>query len=175
MRNRGFTIPNTTRAVRRGWGVVQLLGAIFAGTLVLGACVPLFMAAQREADVGMVRARMTTTAREISARLREDVRQATDVQVTGGGDGLQLTQTRVATGVRDRITYRRTAKGLVRDVTPGDGARPAERSVFTGALSQCRFARQQDAVSASLSFASRVNGRPVQYRLDCTATPRSAL
>jgi len=175
MRNRSFTTATRPRAGHRGLGLLQLIGAIFAGTLVLGAVVPLFMAAQREADVAMVRARMTATAREISARLREDVRQATDVQVTAGGGGLQLTQARVATGVRDRIIYRRTPEGLVRDVTPGDGRRPAERSLFTGALSQCRFARQQHAVSAELSFASRVNGRPVHYRLDCTATPRSAL
>ncbi|MGV3724686.1 MAG: hypothetical protein ACO1SX_27630 [Actinomycetota bacterium] len=168
--------PGRSPVGRRGWGLIQLLGALFAGSLVLGASVPLFLAAQREADIGMARAQMTATARELSARIKEDVRQATDVEAAAGGDELRLTQARVdQPAVRDRITYRRTAAGLVREVRPGDRARAAERSVYGRPLSTCRFTRQRQGVSAKLVFNGRVSGRTVRYTLECAATPRSAL
>ena len=65
---------------RRGWGLLQTVGSMFAGSLVLGACVPLFITAQRQADLSSARARMTLQAREISSHFREDIRRASAVQ-----------------------------------------------------------------------------------------------
>jgi hypothetical protein len=176
MHNPSFETAMRHFPAKRGWGLIQMIGALFAGSLVLGACVPLLLAAQREADIGAVRARMTATARELSARINEDVRQASDVQVGAGGGELRLSLGRVSSpGIRDRVIYRRTEAGLVREVVPGDSGRPAERAVYGHPLSECRFAKEQQAVSARLLFGSRLRGRNVRYALDCVATPRSAL
>lgn len=171
-----FRPGRRTARARRAWGLLQMIGAIFAGSAVLSVTVPLFMAAQREAEVGAARARMTTEARELSGHIREDIRQASRVELAAGGTELRLVLTRASQpGVQDRITYRRTADGLQREVRPGDDARPAERRVYGPPLTQCQFVQDPGGVVARLSYVRRVSGRSVRYSLNCSAMPRSAL
>ncbi|HEU4753523.1 MAG TPA: hypothetical protein VFU47_10490, partial [Armatimonadota bacterium] len=60
---------------------MQTVTSIFLTALIFGFCIPLYMAAQRQADAALVRARMAAVAREVAAHLREDIRQAARVEV----------------------------------------------------------------------------------------------
>jgi hypothetical protein len=162
------------KKLRRGWGLLQVLGGIFAGSLVLGVCVPLFIAGQREADLGSARARMTLEAREISNHFREDVRQASDVQVSGDGRALRLVHARPSQrGAHDVLSYQSTPAGLLREVRTGGAI--AERSLYAATLREVRFHRSGSSVTAQLDFGHEQYGRTVRYHLNCAATPRSSL
>jgi len=159
---------------RRGWGLLQTLGGMFAGSLVLGVCVPLFVTAQREADLGTARARMTLEAREISSHFREDVRQASAIQVSEDGRSLRLTHSRPdQPGVSGLVSYQVNRAGLLREVRT-EGA-TSERNVYAHSLRGARFNRAGRAVTARLDFSHEQYGRTLRYHLDCEATPRSSL
>lgn len=166
--------PDRRANLRRGWGLLQVVGGIFAGSLVLGVCVPLFLTAQRQADLSGAQARMHLQAREISGHFREDVRQASTVQVAANGQTLRLirpsaTQPALQTVVR----YERSPQGLLREVQSSNGE-TTERSVYTAALKEARFGRAGHTVTARLDFAHAQYGRTLEYHLDCAATPRSS-
>lgn len=157
---------------RRGWGLLQMIGGIFAGSLVLGVCVPLFMAAQRHADRSAALARLTLQAREASSHFREDVRQASSTEIAEGGRLLRLVSTNRA---RTEVVYQATVNGLVREVRSGPAGPVTERSLYDRGEAGCRFGREGDRVTARLEFVRVLDGRQLRYHLDCDATPRSSL
>jgi hypothetical protein len=164
-----------TPSRRRGWGLIHLIGGMFTSALVLGTCVPLYVGAQRQAEWGIHRARMTATAREVTAAVQADVRQASSIRIMGGRE-LRLTLARASRpGVRDLVRYRQTEAGLIREVRPGAGDRPPERVMYGEPLVGARFTRQGKSVHAQLSFRRKLYGREIRMDLECSATPRSAL
>src|SRR5205823_6537804 len=107
----------------RAYTLIHTVTSMFAGALALGIAVPLFITAQRQADAGRLRARMTAMGREIAAQFREDVRAAGAVEVTGGGSALRLTLPRVSGGSPDVAHYFWTHAALRRELRRG--GRPA--------------------------------------------------
>jgi hypothetical protein len=67
--------------MRRGVGLIHFIGGLFVSGVVLSICVPLYLTGMRQADAGIVRARMREEARQISDRFREDVGQAASVSI----------------------------------------------------------------------------------------------
>lgn len=168
--------PAGERKARRGWGLLQMIGGLFAGSLVLGVCVPLFITAQRHADLGAARSRITLQAREVSSHFREDVRQAATVQIAGDGRLLRLVHFRPdQPNVRALVTYEVTPRGLLREVRLGRNGAATERNLYATDLTSCRFGQAGKGVTARLDFAHDEYGRTLRYHLDCEATPRSSL
>jgi len=162
--------------MRRGWGLLQTVGGLFAGSLVLSVCVPLFLTAQRQADLSSARARMTLQAREISNHFREDVRQASVIQISEDGRSLRLERVRPARpNERTSVNYQLTPKGLVREVRRVTRGEVTERRLYAAALTGARFGRSGRAVTARLDLSHEQYGRSLQYHLDCEATSRSSL
>lgn len=159
--------------MRRGEGLVHLIGGMFVGSLVLSLCVPLYFSAQRHADAGVARARMAEQARQISSRLREDIRQSISVQVLNRGTGLQLVQAH-PDGSRDLVRYVPASGGLTRTYRPtGKNPRQPEDEVFRAPLALARFSRQGRAVRAQLFFEQSAGGRRLAFSTDCLAAPRT--
>jgi hypothetical protein len=158
-----------------------MIGGIFAGSLVLGVCVPLFLATQRQADLSAAQARITLQARELSSHFREDVRQASAAEVREEGRLLRLVLARPEQpNLPVQVTYRSTAGGLVREVHAAPHAalterRLTERRVYDRAAADCRFRREGSKLTAQLDFARELYGRSLRYHLECEATPRSSL
>lgn len=160
----------------RGWGLLQMIGGIFAGSLVLGVCVPLFLTAQRQADLSAAQAQMTLQARELSSHFREDVRQASAAEVAEEGRLLRLGLARAEPpNLPVQVTYRTTPGGVVREVRLAPHAVLTERSVYDRAAPGCRFRREGSQLTARLDFARELHGRSLRYYLECEATPRSSL
>jgi hypothetical protein len=159
---------------RRGVGLIHMIGGLFVGGLVLSLSVPLYLTAVRQADGGVLRSRMREQARQITSRIREDVRQAASLQLASDGSGVRLTLQR-PNGARDQISYEHSAQGLVRDVRPGDSGRTAEHDVWSTPLTGVTFSHSGPAVRAQLFFDQQINGRRAAFSTDCTAIPRSAL
>jgi hypothetical protein len=153
--------------------MLDALGGLFVSALVLSACVPLYLSAQRGAERGVARVRMQEMAREIEGHLREDIRQAERVEA--GSPVLRLSLRRASQpSIRDRVTYRWGAGGLTREVVPGGAGREPERALYGSPLAEVRFSREGTAVHSRLEFRERTRGLHVTQLLDCTATPRSA-
>lgn len=165
----------TLMTPRRGWTLLHLVGGMFVGSLVLGMVVPLYLTAQRNAESGMLRARMNTAARELGARFREDVRQASSVQVGNGGRTLSLVLPHPGTrGPATRVVYRAGSGGLVREARAGAGSL-AEVSEFAAPLAAWTFNRSGTGYGAHWSFRQPFRERELRLELDSFATPRSAL
>ena len=159
--------------MRRGEGLVHLIGGMFVGSLVLSLCVPLYFSAQRHADAGVARARMAEQARQLSSRLREDIRQSVSVQVLNHGTGLQLVRAH-PDGSRDLVRYVPAPGGLTRTYRPtGGNSRQPEDEVFRAPLALARFGRQGEAVRAQMFFEQRVGGRRLAFSADCLVAPRA--
>lgn len=170
---RASSVSPCLRVNRRGWTLLTLVTSFFVSALVLGTCVPLYLAGQREAEIGMRNARMREVGREISSHFREDVRQAGQVAVDTGGRGLRLALPRPGGGT-DRVLYQSGAEGLIREVLPGGSGRAAERAVYGTPLRSVRFRQSGPRVAAELDLGQEYRGRTLELRLECSAVPRSA-
>lgn len=158
--------------MRRGAGLLHLISGVFVSALVLGTCVPLFITAQRQAETGARKARMTASARELMHALQEDVRQSAGAVPTGGSKGLRLIVPRTSGAGPRAVTYRSTLAGLVRE--QHDAGRLTARAYYGGPGARASFAREGSAIRARLSFAERVRGRELKLAVECSALPRSA-
>ena len=163
---------------RAGWGLIHTIAAIGLSAVTLSIAVPMFLAAQRQADLTARQAAVTAQAREVEAHFREDVRAATAVETAPNGNELDLTLTHPAQPeAKDHVTYRWTTAGLQRELRPGTPARSSERYLYGAPLAEARFRRAGKSVELSLQFVyagpTRRNRR--ELRLLCSATPRSLL
>jgi hypothetical protein len=153
----------------RGIGLLELIGGMFVSALVLAIVVPLYVAAQRSADLGLARSRVSDTARRLTHQMREDVRQAAEVRVVDGGVGLTLDLRR---NPRELVRYRRAGTGLVRESHFAAGGGRAGQFDMYAALREVRFSRQGAGVRAQLFFEDRVRGRRIGLATECVAAPR---
>ncbi|MFN3648269.1 MAG: hypothetical protein ACK47B_01710 [Armatimonadota bacterium] len=153
-------------SARRGMLLTQWIGALFVGGLVLGTAVPLYLTAQREAALGVRRARLVAAGREAAARIEQDLREARAAQVSADGRSLRLTS-------RGAVRYASTAEGLLRERRDASGTM-RERAWLGGAALETRFRREGRAVAAHLRLRDELEGRRSALDLQVLATPRAA-
>lgn len=156
--------------MRRGSTLLQVVGGLFVAGLVLSMAVPLYLAAVRRADAGILQSRMREQARRLAGRLREDVRRARTVRLAGDGSGMRLELPRPGGGT-DHVSYRFESGTLVRDLR----GRVPERDVYAAPLVGARFTRSGAGVRAQFFFDQTLYGRRLALSADCVAVPRSAL
>jgi hypothetical protein len=154
---------------RRGTSLIGMIGAMFITGIVLSSGASLYHAAVRQADAATAQARMRTLAREITARLREDVRSGSGVRVAADGAGLTLA--RSDPNGRLAVSYRWSDGHLVREAR--QGAELRERDTYSEPLTQAAFVPEQGGVRAALKFERAVARRTVHYETECFAAPRS--
>jgi hypothetical protein len=156
--------------MRRGVGLIHFIGGLFVSGVVLSICVPLYLTGLRQADAGILRARMREEARQISNHFREDVRQAASVSIASNGSGVRLLASRPG-GRRSEVRYQLAKAGLTREVSGSDEARDAWAAPLTGV----RFTRAGRSVRLQLFFDQQLYGHRQAFSTECAAVPRSAL
>lgn len=156
--------------MRRGVGLIHFIGGLFVSGVVLSICVPLYLTGMRQADAGILRARMREEARQISDHFREDVRQAASISIASDGSGVRLASNSPGRR-RSEVRYQFSQTGLNREVEGGEKARDAWSAPLTGV----RFSRAGRTVRLQLFFDQQLYGRRQGFSADCAAAPRSAL
>lgn len=152
---------------RRGYTLLQTLTGMFVGSAVLGSTVPLYITAQRHADLEAVRSRALIQAREIGGQLRSDLRCAQTAEMGAGGQLIRLRQRRVDhPGVTDVITYRMAGGVLTRHLNPAGIGRAAERQTWSAPLREVQFERAGAGVRARLRFRAETASRPVSLEAE---------
>ena len=161
------------RGRKRGFGLLQTITAIGVSATLLALCIPLFLEGPRQADYGLVRAGIDAEARELSSRLREDIRQAQSTAIADGGATLRIACVRVS-AAPGSVFYRRSARGWTRE-RPAPGGKPVERFEYEPPLERIQFQGRGREVRAVLSFSRHVHRRTLTQTLEVSAVPQKKL
>lgn len=141
---------------RRGFTLLEATFAMGLGIIVLAVGYGAYFNVTRADDVERRREMLTTTAQSAMARIKQDVRSASTMTISGSA---------LVLGTADGpVLYRNSPRGI---------ERVSGRSRSRFADVKASFRQNGPGVDISINARANTHGRVIRVDLDCFVTPRN--